>query len=150
MLRTMRRFSYALAVALVGGLLLGAAPSGSAQGRRRVIVVQRFDPFFDPFFPWYGYPYPYPPYYMVANYGEVNNGRAQSPAFRHAVSPNLQGSCVSIDKRKANVVTCAYDARIQVEQQRRLQQQIPRCLVPEIQTQSLGGQNSQAARRSHT
>lgn len=71
MLRTMRRFSYALAVALVGGLLLGAAPSGSAQGRRRVIVVQRFDPFFDPFSPWYGDPYPYAPYYMAANYGEV-------------------------------------------------------------------------------
>lgn len=71
MLRTMRRFSYALAVVLVGGLLLGTAPSSSAQVRRRVIIVQRFDPFFDPFFPWYGYPYPYPPYYMASNYGEV-------------------------------------------------------------------------------
>ena len=71
MLRTMRRFPYAVAVVLAGGLLLGAAPSSSAQVRRRVIVVQRFDPFFDPFFPWYGYPYPYPPYYMAANYGEV-------------------------------------------------------------------------------
>ena len=67
MLRTMRRFSCALAVVLVGGLLLGAARSSSAQVRRRVIIVQRFDPFF----PWYGYPYPYPPYYMAANYGEV-------------------------------------------------------------------------------
>jgi len=71
MLRTMRRFSYALAVVLVGGLLLGAAPSSSPQVRRRVIIVQRFDPFYGPFFPWYGYPYPYAPYYMAANYGEV-------------------------------------------------------------------------------
>jgi len=29
--------------------------------------VQRFDPFF----PYYGYPYPYAPYYVAANYGEV-------------------------------------------------------------------------------
>ena len=39
----------------------------SAQVRRRVIIVERFDPFF----PWYAYPYPYAPYYMAANYGEV-------------------------------------------------------------------------------
>ena len=71
MLRSMRRFWDGLAVVLVGGFLLGAAPSTSAQVRRRVIIVQRFDPFFDPFFPWYGYPYPYAPYYMAANYGEV-------------------------------------------------------------------------------
>ncbi len=53
------------------GLFLSAAPSSLAQVRRRVIIVQRFDPFFDPFFPFYAYPYPYPPYYMAANYGEV-------------------------------------------------------------------------------
>jgi hypothetical protein len=65
MLRNMRRFS--LAVLLTGGLFLGIAPSSSAQVRRRVIIVQRFDPFF----PYYAYPYPYPPYYMAENYGEV-------------------------------------------------------------------------------
>jgi hypothetical protein len=65
MLRNMRRFS--LAVLLTGGLFLSIAPSSSAQVRRRVIIVQRFDPFF----PYYAYPYPYPPYYMAANYGEV-------------------------------------------------------------------------------
>lgn len=67
MLRTMRWFSHALAVLLIGGLFLSIAPSSSAQVRRRVIIVQRFDPFF----PWYVYPYPYQPYYMAANYGEV-------------------------------------------------------------------------------
>jgi hypothetical protein len=57
-----------MVVLLVGGLFLSVVPSvSSAQVRRRVIIVQRFDPFF----PWYGYPYPYPPYYMAANYGEV-------------------------------------------------------------------------------
>jgi hypothetical protein len=68
MLRTMRRFSHVLSILLVGGLFLSVVPSvSSAQVRRRVIIVQRFDPFF----PWYAYPYPYPPYYMAANYGEV-------------------------------------------------------------------------------
>ena len=61
-----------MAVLLVGGLFLSVVPSvSSAQVRRRVIIVERFDPFF----PWYAYPYPYPypyaPYYMAANYGEV-------------------------------------------------------------------------------
>ena len=66
MLRNMRWFSYALAVVLIGGLFLSVVPTvSSAQVRRRVIIVQRFDPFF----PWYSYPYP--PYYMAANYGEV-------------------------------------------------------------------------------
>jgi hypothetical protein len=68
MLRTMRRFSHAMAVLLVGGLFLSVVPSvSSAQVRRRVIIVERFDPFF----PWYAYPYPYAPYSMAANYGEV-------------------------------------------------------------------------------
>src|SRR5260370_39646273 len=72
MLRTMRRFSHAVVVLLVGGLFLSVVPSvSSAQVRRRVIIVERFDPFF----PWYAYPYPYPypyaPYYVAANYGEV-------------------------------------------------------------------------------
>ena len=68
MLRTMRRFSNLLPVLLIGGLLLSVGPSvGLAQGTRRVIVVQRFNPFF----PYYVYPYPYAPYYVAANYGEV-------------------------------------------------------------------------------
>ena len=57
---------------LIGGLLLSGMPAVSAaQVRRRVIIVQRFDPFFGAFFPWYAYPYPYPGCYMAANYGEV-------------------------------------------------------------------------------
>src|SRR5215831_20360328 len=66
MLRTMRGFSRALPVLLIGGLFLCAGVS-SAQERRRVIVIQRFNPFF----PYYAYPYPYPAYYMTANFGEV-------------------------------------------------------------------------------
>jgi len=68
MLRTMRRFSYALAFLVIGGLLLSVGSSvSSAQTTRRVIIVQRFDPFF----PYYIYPYPYPYSYVAANYGEV-------------------------------------------------------------------------------
>jgi PEGA domain len=66
MRKSMRWLSVALASAMTGGLLLSAAPSVSAQ-RRHVVIVER--PFWGPFYP-YGY-YPYPPYYMSANYGEV-------------------------------------------------------------------------------
>ena len=68
MLRTIRRFSLAFAILLIGGLFLSAVPSvSSAQVRRRIIVVEPVGPFY----PWYAYPYPYSPYYMTANYGEV-------------------------------------------------------------------------------
>lgn len=71
MRKTMRRCSIALACAMTGGLLLGMAPTASAQRiRRRVVIVEPGPFFFDPFFPYYGY-YPYPPSYMAANYGEV-------------------------------------------------------------------------------
>jgi hypothetical protein len=92
MLRTMRLFSHALAVLLMGGLFLSVVPSvSSAQVRRRVIIVQRFDPFFDPF--WYAYPYPYPPYYMAANYGEVK------------IDPNHRFADVYIDGGYAATIT---------------------------------------------
>jgi len=62
-----RWLSRAMAVAIAGGFLLGAAPQESAaQVRRRVIIVEPFSPFY----PW-GYPYPYPGYYRPSNYGEV-------------------------------------------------------------------------------
>ena len=68
MLRTKQRLSRVFSALLIGGVLLSVGSSTSlAQGTRRVIIVQRFDPFF----PYYGYPYPYAPYYVAANYGEV-------------------------------------------------------------------------------
>jgi len=68
MLRTRQRFSSAFAFLLIGGFLLSTGPSvRAAQGTRRVIIVQRFDPLF----PYYVYPYPFPAYYLAANYGEV-------------------------------------------------------------------------------
>jgi hypothetical protein len=69
MRRGMRWISSVLAVLLVGGFLLSAAPGASAQVRRRVIVVEPFYPYYNP---WWGYyPYAYPGYYAQANYGEV-------------------------------------------------------------------------------
>lgn len=71
MRKTMRIGSIALAAVMAGGLLLGMAPTASAQRvRQRIVIVEREPFFFDPFFPYYGY-YPYPPAYMAANYGEV-------------------------------------------------------------------------------
>jgi hypothetical protein len=91
MLRTMRRFSHALVILLVGGLFLSAVPSvSSAQVRRRVIIVERFDPFF----PWYAYPYP--PYHMAANYGEVKI----DPQHRFAKVYVDGGYAASITKSK--------------------------------------------------
>lgn len=62
--------SIALASVMAGGLLLGVAPTASAQRFRHRVVIVGPGPFFGPFYPWYGY-YPYPPSYMAANYGEV-------------------------------------------------------------------------------
>lgn len=63
----MRCFWSVLAVLLVGGFLLSAAPGVSAgQLRRHVIVVE---PFY-PYYPCGYYPYAYPGYYAPA-YGEV-------------------------------------------------------------------------------
>jgi len=71
MRKTMRIGSIALAALMTGGLLLGLAPTASAQRvRQRIVIVEREPFFFDPFFPYYGY-YPYAPAYMAANYGEV-------------------------------------------------------------------------------
>jgi hypothetical protein len=69
MRRGMRWISSVLAVLLVGGFFLSAAPGASAQVRRRVIVVE-------PFYPGWGWgwgygPYGYPGYYAPVNYGEV-------------------------------------------------------------------------------
>jgi hypothetical protein len=65
----MRWFLSSLAVLVVSGFLLSAAPGASAGQivRRRVIVVE---PFY-PSYPWGYYPYGYPRYYAPANYGEV-------------------------------------------------------------------------------
>jgi hypothetical protein len=66
--KSIRWFSRTLTAALLGGALWSTlAPVTEAQVRRQVIIVQRFDPFF----PYYVYPYPYAPYYMYRNYGEV-------------------------------------------------------------------------------
>ena len=70
MRKTMHVGSFALAIAIAGGLLLGVAPNASAQRVRSRVVIVAPGPFFAPFYPWYGY-YPYPPYYMADNYGEV-------------------------------------------------------------------------------
>ena len=72
MRKSMRWFSVALACAMTGGLLLGMAPSASAQRIRRRVVIVEPGPFFfgGPFYPYYGY-YPYPPSYMAENFGEV-------------------------------------------------------------------------------
>ena len=67
MRQAMRSISSALAVLVVGGFLLSAAPGASAgQVRGRVIVVH---PFY-PYYPWGYYPYAYPGYFAPA-YGEV-------------------------------------------------------------------------------
>ena len=63
----MRCFSSVLAVLVVGGFLLSAAPGVSAgQLRPHVFVVE---PFY-PYYPWGYYPYAYPGYYAPA-FGEV-------------------------------------------------------------------------------
>lgn len=74
MRKTMRLASVALASAIAGALLLGMAPTSTAQRviRRRVVVIEP-GPFFygGPFYP-YDFYYPYPPRYGHAgNYGEV-------------------------------------------------------------------------------
>jgi len=70
MRKTLRWGSIALACAMAGGLLLGVAPTASAQRFRGRVVIVGPGPFFGPFYPYYGY-YPYPPSYMAANFGEV-------------------------------------------------------------------------------
>jgi|SRR5580693_4504185 hypothetical protein len=70
MRKTMRYLSTALACAMTGGLLLGMAPTASAQRFRGGFVVVGPGPYWGPFYPYYGY-YPYPPAYMAANFGEV-------------------------------------------------------------------------------
>ena len=70
MRKTMRYLSIALACAMTGGLLLGVAPTASAQRFRGGFVVVGPGPYWGPFYPYYGY-YPYPPAYMAANFGEV-------------------------------------------------------------------------------
>ena len=67
MRKTTRLLSITLAAAVAGGLFLGMAPGASAHIRHAFVVVG--PGFYGPFYP-YGY-YPYPPAYMVANYGEV-------------------------------------------------------------------------------
>jgi hypothetical protein len=65
MRKTMPLLSVAFAIALTGGLLLTAAPKASAQRFGGVMFVGP-----SPFFGLY-YPYYYAPYYMAANYGQV-------------------------------------------------------------------------------
>jgi hypothetical protein len=70
MRKTMQWLSKALTTAFMVGLLLGLTPTAASaqQVRQRVVVIERV-PVIDPFFP---YPYPYAPYYVVArNYGYV-------------------------------------------------------------------------------
>jgi hypothetical protein len=70
MRKTMPLVSLALAIAVVGGLLLTVAPNASAQRFGGVIFVGP-GPFYGPYYPYYGYGfYPYGPYYM-ANFGQV-------------------------------------------------------------------------------
>jgi hypothetical protein len=69
MRKTMRFTTIALAIAMTGGLLLGLAPNASAQRFRGGVFIGAPGPYFGPFYP-YGY-YPYPPYYMARNYGEI-------------------------------------------------------------------------------
>src|SRR5437899_11642988 len=66
----MRWFGKALAVAVTAGLLLGLAPTASAQRPRPRVVIVQPGPVFDPFFS-YPYPYPYPSDYVAANFGYV-------------------------------------------------------------------------------
>jgi PEGA domain-containing protein len=70
MRRGMRWISSVLAVLLVGGFLLSAAPGASAQVRRRVVVVEPFYPYYAGWGWGYG-PYGYPGYYAPVNYGEL-------------------------------------------------------------------------------
>jgi hypothetical protein len=68
MRKTIPFASVALAIALMGGLLLTMAPNASAQRFGRVIFVGP-GPFYGPYYPYYGF-YPYGPY-MAVNYGQV-------------------------------------------------------------------------------
>src|ERR671925_1913367 len=72
MLRKMQKFSYVMAIVLIGGLLLSVAPSAtSAHVRHRIVIVQPVAPFYyDPFF-YDPYWYPYAPYYPASNSGAV-------------------------------------------------------------------------------
>lgn len=71
MRKTIPLLSVALAVALTGGLLLTIAPTASAQRFGGVVFVGPGPgPFFGPYYRYYGV-YPYGPYYMPANYGQV-------------------------------------------------------------------------------
>jgi hypothetical protein len=69
MRKTMPLLSITLAIALVGGLLLAMPSTASAQRFRAGVVFVGPGPFFGPYYP-YGF-YPYSPYYMAANYGQV-------------------------------------------------------------------------------
>jgi hypothetical protein len=71
MRKTMRFSTIALAIAMTGGLLLSLAPNASAQRFHGRVVFVAPGPYWGwgPYYP-YGY-YPYPPYYMAANYGEI-------------------------------------------------------------------------------
>jgi hypothetical protein len=71
MRKTVGWISTALAVAIMGGMLLGLPPTASAQRVTRRVVVVEPVPVFDPFFPYAYYPYGYPPAYVAGNYGYV-------------------------------------------------------------------------------
>jgi hypothetical protein len=67
--KTTRWVSMALAVAITGAIFLSLPPTVSAQRRGGIVVVAPV-PVYDPFFPYWGYPYG--PYYVAPrNYGYV-------------------------------------------------------------------------------
>jgi PEGA domain-containing protein len=68
--KTTRWISMAMAVAITGAIFLGLPPTVSAQRRGSVVVVTPV-PVYDPFFPYWGYPYGPGPYYAARNYGYV-------------------------------------------------------------------------------
>ena len=66
------RIMMTLAFAVTGVLLLGMAPTASAQRVRHRVVIVTPGPYFGPAW-WYPYDfyYPYPPGYAARDYGEV-------------------------------------------------------------------------------
>jgi hypothetical protein len=68
MRKIMPLLSIALAVAVVGGLLLAMPSTASAQRFRAGVVFVGPGPFYGPYYPYYGF-YPYG--YMAPNYGQV-------------------------------------------------------------------------------
>ncbi len=74
------RLTMALAFAVTGGMLLGTAPTASAQRFRHRVVIVTPGPFVGPWWYPYDFYYPYPPGYAARDYREMNFGEVKIEA----------------------------------------------------------------------